>query len=236
MNKFLISFLTLLSFSKNIYSYNFTSCTTSSNGQSFSKESRDFRYAKRKVLSLCKANSRTSNAECDANILCDNERHYRPMLTCSTSSNGLNFSDESRDTQVAKRSAISQCKASGRTSNAECDANIICNDSNHYKPMLICSTSSNGLSFSDENRVRSVAKKSALRQCKANSRTSNAECDANIFCQSPDEQRHQEYPIEGHVYDDEYVSESLVVDAILEAKPLLRDLKWKIGKERSAMC
>jgi hypothetical protein len=185
------------------YSRPMISCSTTSNGLSFSVESRDTSVARTNVAGQCRDNQRTSNAECDANIICNDGQYSRPMISCSTTSNGLNFTDESRDPSVARGNVAGQCRDNQRTNNAECDANIICNDGSYNLPMITCSTFSNGINFSDESRDSSVARANVAGQCRDNQRTNNAECDANIMCsdnssrippQSPREPERREPP------------------------------------------
>lgn len=108
--------------------------------------------------------------------------NYGQMITCTTFSNGLEFSDESRDPSVARSSVAEQCRSNRRTNNSECDANIACNDGSYNPPMFTCTTSSNGLEFFNESRDPWVARTSVAEQCRDNKRTSNAECDANVIC------------------------------------------------------
>ena len=158
-------------------------CSTSSNGLTFSDESRDPNIARQHAQAQCSADQRTSNDECNANIACNDGSRTNPMITCSTTSNGLNFSDISRDPNVARQHAGAQCIADQRTSNDECNANLICNDGRPIPPMMICSTFSRGLTFSDESRDPNVARQHAQAQCIADQRTSNNECNANIACE-----------------------------------------------------
>lgn len=166
-------------------------CTTSSNGLEFSVESRDLSTARANVAGQCVSNQRTSNSECKANVFCSDYSggnggnggyDNQPMITCTTSSNGLEFLDESRDASVARANVTGQCRSNQRTSNAECDANVMCNDGRDNRPMISCTTSSNGLEFLDESRDPWVARSNVTAQCRSNQRTSNAECDANVMC------------------------------------------------------
>lgn len=157
-------------------------CSTSSNKRNFSDESRDISVARVQAISHCTAHSQTNDRECRANISCNDGSYYSPMITCATSSNGRNFLDKSRDVSLAKMQAISHCTSHSRTTDTECRANIYCNDTNIQRPMISCSTSSNGRNFSDESRDISVARTQAISHCTGHSRTNNRECRANIYC------------------------------------------------------
>jgi hypothetical protein len=63
---------------------------------------------------------------------------YNDFVTCETSSNGRNFSDESRDRIRSLSSATRQCSASRYTSDRECNANVICSDTLMVRPMIMC--------------------------------------------------------------------------------------------------
>ena len=158
-------------------------CSTNSNGLVFSNQSRDVYLARQTVQQQCQADQRTSNDECNANVACNDGSPVPPIITCTTSSNGLTFSDESRDPNIARQHAQAQCSADQRTSNDECNANIACNDGSRTNPMITCSTTSNGLNFSDISRDPNVARQHAQTQCIADQRTSNNECNANIACE-----------------------------------------------------
>jgi hypothetical protein len=155
-------------------------CTTSSNNYDFSAESRDRSVAVTSAVNKCAASSYTSNDECRSNVAC-NDGYNAPMVQCTTSSNGYNFADQSRDPVVAKNQTINQCAASSYTSNAECRANVSC-QGEYSAPMVQCETSSNGYRFNDESRDPEVAKTSTLNLCTASSYTNNAECRANLWC------------------------------------------------------
>jgi hypothetical protein len=161
------------------------SCETSSNGLRFNEQSRDRNVAINQIIRQCTSDSRTSNDECNANVAC-NDTMANPMVSCSTISNGLTFTDQSRDRNVAINQIIRQCTQDSRTSNDECSANISCDDS-MPAPMITCSTSSRGLRFSDQSRDRNVAMNQTINQCTRDSRTSNAECSANLYCDSGDQ-------------------------------------------------
>ena len=106
----------------------------------------------------------------------------RPFISCETTSNGRHYSDESRDSSLARSSAINQCTSSSYTSNPECRANVVCGDDLYTSPMMRCETSSNGRNYSDESRDEALAQASAIRKCTGSSYTSNAECRANYYC------------------------------------------------------
>jgi len=160
----------------------FVKCSTSSNGYSFSDKSRDASLALEHAVSQCKSHSRTSNAECSVNVSCNDGSYTAPMVRCNTSSNGYSFHDETRSAALSKKHAIKKCTAHSRTSNAECNANVACNDGSIVNPIVKCQTSSNGYSFSDKSRDINLSTKHAIAQCKEHSKTSNAECDVNVSC------------------------------------------------------
>lgn len=162
------------------YSRPMITCSTSSNGYSFSDISRDASVASRESIKKCTNHSQTSNDECNANISC-NDNYERPMVTCSTSSNGYSFADQSRDPMLASRESIKKCTSHSQTTNDECNVNISC-DNAPSRPMVACSTSSNGYNFRDEARDTSVAIKQSVLKCTNHSQTNNAECNANIIC------------------------------------------------------
>lgn len=169
--------------SQSVFAYNnYVSCNTSSNGYSFSDRSRDASLARRNALASCQGHSRTSNDECRVNVSCDNDYNVSPMVTCSTSSNGYSFSDVSRDASLTRGMVAKACQAHSRTTNEECSVNVSCNDGSYTRPMVTCSTSSNGYSFSDVSRSAELTSRSAISQCSAHSRTSNAECSVNVSC------------------------------------------------------
>ncbi len=167
----------------NGYGYNdYVTCNTSSNGYSFSDKSRDSSVARAHALRQCSNHSRTSNDECNANISCGDDAYSNPMVTCATESNGYSFSDVSRSSSLSRSHAIKACNKHSRTSNDECNANVSCNDGSYARPMVKCSTSSNGYSFSDKSRDKAISWDHAVKQCKNHSRTSNNECSANVTC------------------------------------------------------
>lgn len=159
------------------------SCETSSNGYRFADESRDASLARQQTISHCTSSPYTTNAECSANIWCNDQGYYPPMVTCGTSSNGYQFTDESRDVSLARAQAISKCSASPYTTNDECTANVGCNDRGYYPPFVTCTTMSNGYRFSDESRDQFVAQRQAVAQCTRSPYTNNRECEANVACE-----------------------------------------------------
>lgn len=161
-------------------SYGMVSCTTSSNGYNFNDESLDRYLAKSQTIAHCLSNQSTNNEECQVNATCDGE-YAREMVSCSTTSNGYKFFDESRDSQVSKSHAIAQCVANQSTNNDECSVNVACSD-RPSRPMVTCSTSSNGYNFSDETRDSLTSRSHAIAKCVANQSTNNSECNANVSC------------------------------------------------------
>ncbi len=158
------------------------SCTTSSNGFNFTDQSRDPSLARSEAIRQCQASAATSNQECSANVACNDGSYYHPMISCGTTSNAYNFTDQSRDPSLARSEAIRQCQASAATNNQECSANVACNDGQYYAPFVSCTTSSNGYNFTDQSRDPSLARSEAIRQCQASAATNNQECSANVYC------------------------------------------------------
>lgn len=54
-----------------------TTCSTSSNGYSFSETSSDYYFARNSAAEQCRAHRRTDNYECDRNVEC-NDGGYEP--------------------------------------------------------------------------------------------------------------------------------------------------------------
>lgn len=157
-------------------------CETSSNGARFNVQDSSVTLARQFVVKNCSADRRTTNEECAANVSCNDNGFYPQFVRCQTDSNGLDFIDESRSTQVARSQAIKHCTDNRQTSNDECMANVFCNDGSSYMAMAVCSTESNGLEFSDRSRDMRVATAHAIKICKDHPKTSNDECDANLIC------------------------------------------------------
>lgn len=106
------------------------------------------------------------------------------MITCRTSSNGYEFSNESRDRTVAISELIDECASYDAVSDAECKANVSCNDGLNYPKMMVCTTSSNGYEFSNESRSRDVAISGLVSECTSYDEVSDAECKANVLCKA----------------------------------------------------
>lgn len=177
-------------------------CDTFSNGLNFSTESRDASYARERVISDCRMNSRTNNNECSANVACGGRGgiglpghggggyggYDNGIISCSTFSNGLEFKNEGRDARLTLDTAINKCRMDSRTDNRECDANGACSGGGYGSnvpapaPISRCSTTSNGLNFFEESRDRELARSNAVRQCSMNSQTNNQQCQVNAVC------------------------------------------------------
>ena len=166
------------------YGYGIVTCSTSSNGFQFQNSSRSSALSRNEILQQCSNDSRTSNDECSANVYCDDDFNPAPMIQCSTSSNGQQFQDESRNPLIARQHAMSACSNDSHTSNDECSANAACTNENPA-PMVTCSTFSRGINFSDESRNPEVAKSHAVSACQNDSRTTNQECSVNVACNMP---------------------------------------------------
>lgn len=166
----------------NAHAFGIYTCTTTSGGVDFSYDSRDPSYAKQSVLQNCRYDSRTMNAECDANVACNDGLPYNPFFSCDTFSGGLNFRIDSRDPQFARQLVAQRCRADSRTLNAECDANISCNDGSVVRPIVSCDTFSGGVSFQVDSRDENYARQLVMQKCHADSRTRNQECDVNVAC------------------------------------------------------
>lgn len=159
----------------------FVTCSTESNGLNFQKSELNPGLARQLAIQDCEQSSSTNNAECDANITCDDQTSLR-FVSCSTMSNGLNFEKSERSMGLARQLAVQSCEQNSSTNNAECDANSIC--AGEVKPLVKCSTESNGLVFEKVERSYSVARDQSLKACEQSSSTNNSECDGNVICRS----------------------------------------------------
>jgi predicted chitinase len=159
-------------------------CQTSSNGLRFVDESLNMSVARESVKSQCMSNRSTDNNECILNISCNGNSYPAPSYAlCSTESNGLRFVDENINVSVARENAKSSCMSNRQTDNNECILNMSCSGGSYPAPALaLCSTSSNGLRFVDENINVSVARESVKSSCISNRQTDNNECILNISC------------------------------------------------------
>jgi hypothetical protein len=101
-----------------------TECATFSRGLLFRTSHYNPGYAQNVALNNCKSSGSTSNSECDSNLVCTDRP--APMDRCSTFSRGLLFESSSDVRGFAQHQAIARCKASGSTSNTECDSNVRC--------------------------------------------------------------------------------------------------------------
>ncbi len=108
--------------------------------------------------------------------------HDRPLIGCATSSNGLEFTQEHQNRQVALERVFEDCIRDPRTSRDECNANIVCEGDLNPPPMVVCTSTSRGLSFSDQCRNPGVARSHAINACAANPKTNNTECESHTTC------------------------------------------------------
>jgi hypothetical protein len=159
-------------------------CSTSSNGYSFVEESFDGFSPRETVKNQCKANGRTNNADCVLNLRCNDYRTENLVITCQTFSNGYKFAEDNRDGLVARDTTKNQCKTHSKTNNADCITNLTCNDNGRNPQITICTTTSNGYKFAEENRDGFVAREAAKQLCISSSRTNNNDCVFNLSCYS----------------------------------------------------
>ena len=103
-------------------------------------------------------------------------------MACETGSNGKIFSNVGQPWEIPalRDSVTANCRADASTSNAECDAYVICQDAR--LPKQSCVSWSNGASFSAVAMNEVLARENATTACHADAQTSNAECDRNVSC------------------------------------------------------
>lgn len=169
----------------------FITCSTVSNDIEFSKSERDGNLAAQLARQSCMQDRRTINSECTANIACD-DQYAQPFLTCSTVSNGIEFTKTERSQSLAQQLVQQSCMQDRRTNNAECSANIYC-DNQRETPYVTCSTLSNGIEFSKSERSQELASRLSRQACMQDRRTNNAECSANIYCETEQRRRSRHY-------------------------------------------
>lgn len=155
-------------------------CNTFSNGITFEKFSRSGTLSRQLLTSDCTSDNRTNNAECTANIYCDDQPET-PIIKCNTFSNGLTFEKYSRSGTLTRQLLSSSCTSDNRTNNSECTANIACNNQPE-NPVITCFTFSQGLKFNKSERSETLARNLAISSCTSDNRTNNTECSTNIAC------------------------------------------------------
>ncbi|MBF0299391.1 MAG: hypothetical protein HQK51_11765 [Oligoflexia bacterium] len=117
----------------------------------------------------------------------EEERIRNEWITCTTSSQGLNFSNRSRDAKVSTEIVLENCKGHLYTLRKECNANISCSNSVPEK-WIKCTTSSQGLDFSNRSRDAKVSTEIVLENCNGNLYALRKECNANIACKVDENQ------------------------------------------------
>lgn len=109
-------------------------CTTSSRNISFIARGGDTNSVSSAVMNDCLATSFTSNSECRQNLACGDylsDPYPSGSVTCFAQSKGLPFqrSGSASSVRSVADGTMMDCKANAYTSNSECDASIVCQDS-----------------------------------------------------------------------------------------------------------
>ncbi|MCC7440396.1 MAG: hypothetical protein IT285_02115 [Bdellovibrionales bacterium] len=105
------------------------SCSTWSNGKSFSSTGFDLVAARNSTIHVCRQTPYTDDLECEYNVQCGGAGAVAPVLmfhACSTSSNGRRF-DLQTSNPVWGRNRVAQlCQANLFTNHHECAARAHC--------------------------------------------------------------------------------------------------------------
>ncbi|CAM6005653.1 unnamed protein product [Sphagnum balticum] len=155
----------------------------------------DLSFASTSSVSACSTGD-IFDAECSANVSCNDGQQYAPITTCTSQSNDQNFVDQSRDADLAFSQAVSFCTAGDGTDPDQCGktAAISCVDSNNNAlAQYQCYARNKGANNMQDLQIfgtpsfdQTKATQNAKDACSTSVGVNAAKCsdDDLIFCQN----------------------------------------------------
>lgn len=106
------------------------------------------------------------------------------VFTCSTYSNGSIFENISMNVKSLRENVLDECLTAPQIISSQCISNLTCSNLYEATQLVSCSTSSNGLTFSDVSLDEKYSRETANILCVSNPHTDPEDCAENLKCRN----------------------------------------------------